>query len=73
MKRLVEVIGWGAGALVLVAFAVPWFMWGSAAVVWGLPAWVWWHVGWLCLASLYFWAFPRRAWGLGVEEVPARG
>jgi len=73
MTSRTETVGWAVGALVLVVLAVPWFMWGSDAVVAGLPVWVWWHVGWLCLTSLFFWAFTRRAWGLGIEEVSTRG
>jgi hypothetical protein len=35
---------------VLVALAVPWFLWGSGRVVAGLPVWVWWHIGLMGLA-----------------------
>ena len=73
MTSRLEAVGWGVVALVLVALAVPWFMWGSDAVAAGLPVWVWWHVGWLCLTSLVFWVFTQRAWGLGIEEVSPRG
>jgi hypothetical protein len=59
---------WIAGTVVLVVFAVPWFMWGSHAVLAGLPVWLWWHVGWMAVAALAFHAFARRAWGLGIEE-----
>lgn len=55
----------------LVALAVPWFLWRSAAVVAGLPVWVWWHVGWLALAAAAFRLFATRAWGLGVEGAGA--
>ncbi|MEF8852121.1 MAG: DUF3311 domain-containing protein [Haloarculaceae archaeon] len=73
MTTRLEAVGWGVVAVVLVALAVPWFMWGSDAVVAGLPVWVWWHVGWLCLTSVAFHVFTRRAWGVGVEEVSTRG
>jgi hypothetical protein len=53
---------------VLVALAVPWFLWGDATVVAGLPAWLWWHIAWMGLTALAFHVFARRAWGLGVEE-----
>jgi hypothetical protein len=66
-------LGWTVAALVLMALAVPWFMWGSDAVVAGLPVWVWWHVGWLCLTALVFRLFTVRAWGLGIEEVSGDG
>lgn len=59
---------------VLVAFAVPWFLWGNAAVVAGLPVWLWWHIGWMALASIAFYAFSRGAWDRGIDaEVIRRG
>ena len=73
MTATIEKVLWALAVLVLVALAVPWFMWGSSSVAAGLPVWIWWHVGWMVLASLVSWAFTRRAWGLGVEEVTARG
>ena len=59
----------------LVAFAVPWFLWGDATVVAGLPLWLWWHVGWMALASVAFAAFARTGgWDRGVDaEVIRRG
>ncbi|WP_049927557.1 DUF3311 domain-containing protein [Halopiger goleimassiliensis] len=66
MKRI-EQWGWLAVALVLCAFAIPWFLWGDATIVAGLPLWLWWHVGWMVLASAVFWLFARRAWGVGIE------
>jgi amino acid transporter len=68
-----EIYVWIAVAVVLMVFAVPWFMWGSDAVAFGLPVWVWWHVGWMVLASAVFWVFTGRGWGLGIEEVSGRG
>jgi hypothetical protein len=66
-----KAVVWIGAAAVLVALAVPWFLWGSDAVVAGLPVWIWWHVGWMGLTSLTFAVFARRAWGVGVE--PRRG
>ncbi len=60
-------------ALLLVALAVPWFLWDDATVAAGLPVWVWWHVGWMALASVVFYAFTRYGWGVWVEEVDHRG
>ena len=58
---------WGGAFAVLVALAVPWFLWRDATVVAGLPLWVWWHVGWMVVAAATFAAFADRAWGLGIE------
>lgn len=66
-----ELLGWTATALVLVTLAVPWFLWRDATVVAGLPLWVWWHVGWMALASVVFYVFTERAWGVGVRSVEA--
>lgn len=52
---------------VLITFAIPWSLWGSSRVIAGLPVWLWWHIGWMGLASLVFWLFSRRAWGLWIE------
>lgn len=64
-----ETYGWVVVAAVLVALAVPWFLWRSNVVLAGLPVWLWWHVGWMVLAAFAFRTFARRAWGLGIEEV----
>lgn len=66
-----ELLGWTATALVLVTLAVPWFLWRDATVVAGLPLWVWWHVGWMVLASVVFYVFTERAWGVGVVSTEA--
>lgn len=63
-----ELAGWTVGAVVLVAGAIPWFLWRDSTVVAGLPLWLWWHIGWLCLASLGLLAFTRYGWGIGVES-----
>ena len=68
-----HLVGWIVVAAVLIAFAVPWFLWGVDVVVAGLPVWVWWHVGWMGLTAVVFWVFTRRAWGVGVVEVSQRG
>jgi hypothetical protein len=59
---------WSIVAILLVALAVPWFMWGSSQVVAGLPLWVWWHIGWMVLTAGVFYVFVQTAWGLGVES-----
>lgn len=69
MVSRTERYGWIAAFAVLVAFSVPWFLWGSDAVAYGLPVWIWWHVGWMALAAVVFWAFTKRAWGIGIGEV----
>jgi hypothetical protein len=54
----------------LVALAIPWFLWNDATVVAGLPVWLWWHVGWMVLTALAFALFVRGAWdrGMGVKH-----
>ncbi|WP_227353450.1 DUF3311 domain-containing protein [Haladaptatus salinisoli] len=61
-------IGWTVAFAALIALTIPWFLWGDGRVAYGLPVWLWWHVGWMALAALVFGAFARRAWGLGIEE-----
>lgn len=68
MVSRVEGYGWIVAFAVLVAFAVPWFLWGSDVLAFGLPVWLWWHVGWMVLAAVVFWAFTQRGWGIGIEE-----
>jgi hypothetical protein len=63
-----ERYGWVIVMAVLIALAIPWFLWGNSRVVYGLPVWLWWHIGWMVLAALVFWAFATRAWGIGVTE-----
>lgn len=62
-----ELAGWIAVTVVLVAFTIPWFLWGVETTAAGLPVWLWWHIGWMVLASVVFWLFARRAWGIGIE------
>ncbi|WP_121741598.1 DUF3311 domain-containing protein [Natronorubrum halophilum] len=66
MRRL-ERVGWITAAIVLSALAIPWMLWGDATVVAGLPLWLWWHIAWMGIASVVFWLFTRRAWGIGIE------
>ena len=61
-----ELLGWSGVTVVLVALAVPWFLWRNAVVFAGLPVWIWWHVGWMVLASVVFYVFTQRAWGVGI-------
>lgn len=61
MRRL-ETVLWALAFVALVTFAVPWFLWGNATVIAGLPVWLWWHIGWMGLAAVVFYAFSRRAW-----------
>ncbi|MFC4988785.1 MULTISPECIES: DUF3311 domain-containing protein [Saliphagus] len=62
-----ELAGWIAVAVVLVSLAIPWFLWGVETTAAGLPVWLWWHVGWMLLASVVFRLFADRAWGIGIE------
>jgi len=64
---------WVVTACILVVLSVPWFLWGDSRTALGLPVWLWWHIGWMALASVVFAVFARTDWGLGVEEVSARG
>ena len=58
---------WVLAFAVLVAFAIPWFLWGDATVVAGLPLWLWWHIAWMVIAAAVFWGFTRGAWDRGVD------
>lgn len=60
-------LGWAGIAVVLILLSVPWFLWGSSAVVAGLPVWIWWHVGWMIVCAAVFAVFARYAWGVGIE------
>ena len=66
MRDRMEKFAWAAVFAVLIAFAVPWFMWRDATVVAGLPVWVWWHIGWLLLTAATFAVFAQRSWGLWI-------
>lgn len=67
MVSTTEEYVWAVVALVLVVFSVPWFLWGNSTTVAGLPVWLWWHIFWMLLASVAFYVFGRRAWGIGVD------
>ncbi|MFW5911439.1 MAG: DUF3311 domain-containing protein [Halolamina sp.] len=60
---------WGAVFALLLALAVPWFLWDVSTVVAGLPVWLWWHVGWMVLASIVFALFTRYGWGVWMGEL----
>jgi len=70
MLRRTSSLSWAAVFAVVVAFAVPWFMWRDSTVVAGLPLWLWWHIGWLGLTSVVFYVFAQRGWGLWVGGEP---
>lgn len=72
MVSTAERYAWWIAFAVLIVFAVPWFLWGVDSVVAGLPVWLWWHAGWMALASIAFGLFARRAWGLGIEPEAGR-
>ncbi|MFT4884646.1 MAG: hypothetical protein ACI8U4_002162 [Natronomonas sp.] len=63
-----ERYGWVVVMGVLMALAIPWFLWGDSRMAYGLPLWLWWHIGWMTLAALAFWTFANRAWGIGITE-----
>ena len=73
MVSNVERYGWAVAMAVLVTLAIPWFLWGDARTALGLPLWLWWHIGWMVLASVTFWVFSRRAWGVWITDTPAAG
>lgn len=54
---------WIAVTAVILAGSIPWFLWGDDRLWFGLPLWLWWHIGWLILAAVTFAVFTRRAWG----------
>lgn len=60
-------IAWSVVFAVLVALAIPWFLWRDATMIAGLPLWLWWHIAWMGVASAVFAVFARRDWGLFVE------
>ena len=61
-------LAWATTFALIVALAIPWFLWGSSRVIAGLPIWLWWHIGWMMLTALVFRSFTRRAWGLGITS-----
>ena len=63
-----ERLAWVIATLLLLALAIPWFLWGDGRLLFGLPLWIWWHLGWLVLASVMFYVFTDRAWGLFITD-----
>ncbi|MBP1985536.1 DUF3311 domain-containing protein [Halolamina salifodinae] len=55
---------WVAVFALLLALAIPWFLWDVSTVVVGLPVWLWWHIGWMVLAAAVFAVFTQRGWGV---------
>jgi hypothetical protein len=68
MASTVERYGWAVLMILLVGFAIPWFLWGDSRIAFGLPLWLWWHIGWMIVAAVVFRLFARRAWGLWIVE-----
>ena len=67
MTRLRSDLVWIPTFAILVAFAVPWPLWGVDRVAAGLPVWIWWHVAWLGLCAGLFALFARSgAWERGM-------
>lgn len=64
MQRKWKTLLWASVFGVLVALAIPWFLWGDSRVVAGLPLWLWWHIGWMGAATVAFYAFTRSDWQL---------
>jgi len=62
---------WVVTACILVVLSVPWFLWGDSRTAAGLPIWLWWHIGWMGLASAVFALFARTDWDryMGVGDV----
>ena len=68
MTRSTTRILWLLVFAILIAFAIPWFLWRSDTVIASLPLWVWWHIGWMGIAAVLFRLFSVTAWGLWIEE-----
>jgi hypothetical protein len=68
MASTVERYGWAVLMGLLITLAIPWFLWGDSRTALGLPLWLWWHIGWMVIASASFWLFTRRAWGLWIHD-----
>ncbi|MFW5963915.1 MAG: DUF3311 domain-containing protein [Natronomonas sp.] len=68
MVSTAEKYGWAVVFALLITFAIPWFLWGDSRLAVGLPLWLWWHIGWMVLASAAFWTFSSRAWGIGITD-----
>ncbi|WP_331235558.1 DUF3311 domain-containing protein [Natronorarus salvus] len=68
MASTVERVGWALVFLTLVAFSIPWFLWGDGRLYLGVPVWIWWHAGWMVVTAGAFWIFVQRSWGLWITE-----
>lgn len=68
MVSRAERYGWIVVMAAVVTFTIPWFLWGDSRTVAGLPLWLWWHIVWMVVASIVFWTFAQRAWGLGITD-----
>lgn len=71
MNARIRTLGWLATFSVLVVLSVPWFWWGDSRTAVGIPLWLWWHIGWMGLATVVFYLFTRTDWDryMGVEDV----
>ena len=71
MTARLRTLGWVVTFSVLIVFSVPWFWWGDPRTAAGLPLWLWWHIGWMGLATAVFYLFTRTDWDryMGVEDV----
>lgn len=63
-----ERVGWVAVTVVILALAIPWFLWGDGRLWLGLPLWLWWHIAWLAMATGVLYLFVTRAWGAFVTR-----
>jgi hypothetical protein len=70
MNERLRAAGWAGVFALLVVLSVPWFLWGDGRVAAGLPLWLWWHIGWMVVATAVFWSFTRTGWDryLGVHH-----
>lgn len=66
-RQRLESVGWGFVFTIIVAGTIPWFLWDVEWVIGGLPIWLWWHAGWMVFASVAFWVFAQRGWGLWID------
>lgn len=71
MSTRIRTVGWLLTATVLVVFSVPWFWWGDSRTAAGVPLWLWWHIGWMGVATVVFYVFANTDWDryMGVEDV----